>query len=114
MFMLNIVELLIATTWTKSSAVRTVHPPRLRGSYADGLGGEDVVVEVRCPATGRNEMIEPGPVFPFLEYQTSETSLKRSNSYFDQVQGQMFVTNKSMWDLVVSNTCEHEDSQGRH
>ena len=56
--MLNIVELLIATTWTKRSAVRTVHPPRLRGSYADGLVGEDVVVEVRCPFTGRNEMIK--------------------------------------------------------
>ena len=59
----------------------------------DGLVGEDVVVEVRCPSTGRIEMIEPGPVFPFLEYQTSDTALKRSNSYFDQVQGQMFVTN---------------------
>ena len=44
-------------------------------------------------------MIEPGPVFPFLEYQTSDTALMRSN--FDQVQGKMFVTNKSMWDSVV-------------
>ena len=67
-----------------------------------GLVGEDVVVEVRCPFTGRIEMIEPGAVFPFLEGQTSDTALKRSNSYFDQVQGQMFVTNKSTWDKVVS------------
>ena len=47
-------------------------------------------------------MIEPGPVFPVLEYQTSDTALKRFNSYFDQVQTEMFVTNKSMWDLLVS------------
>ena len=47
-------------------------------------------------------MIEPGPVFPFLEYQTSDTALKRFNSHFDEVPGQMFVTNKSMWDLIVS------------
>ena len=60
----------------------------------DELVGEDVVVEVRCPFTGRNEMIEPGPVFPFLENQTSDTALKISNYYFDQVQGQMFVTHK--------------------
>ena len=60
----------------------------------DGLVGEDDVVEVICPFTGRNEMIEPGAVFPFLEYQTSYTALKRSKCYFAQVQGQIFVTNK--------------------
>ena len=65
-----------------------------------GLVGEDVVVEVRCLFTGRIEMIEPRPVFPFLEYQTSDTPLKRFNSYFDQVLGKGFVTNKSTWDLL--------------
>ena len=47
-------------------------------------------------------MIAPWPVFPFLEYQTCDTAIKRSRSYFDQVQGQIFVTNKSMWDFAVS------------
>ena len=39
----------------------------------------------------RIEMTEPGPMFLFLEYQTSATALKRPNSFSDQVQGQMCV-----------------------
>ena len=46
-------------------------------------------------------MIEPGPMFSFLETQASGTALKRSHSYFDQVQGQMFVANRSLCDFVV-------------
>ena len=60
----------VVTTCTKSTAVQTVHPPRLpiHSSYSRWLVVEDVIVKVRCPFTGRIETIDPGPVglFPFL------------------------------------------------
>ena len=65
----------------KNYALLFIHPDYpYMAATPDGEVGEDVVVEVRCPFTGRNEMIEPGSVFPFLKYQTSDTALKRSSS----------------------------------
>ena len=79
-----------------------IHPdyPYLAAT-PDGLLGEDVVVEVKCPFTGRNEIIEPEPMFSFLETKASGTALKRSHSYFDQVQGQMFIAKRLPCDFVV-------------
>lgn len=56
----------------------------------DGLVGDDVVVEVKCPFKTKNTEIYPN-VLPFL----SDTGLKQTHAYYYQVQGQLFCANRT-------------------
>ena len=67
----------------------------------DGLVGADSVVEVKCPYVGRNEKIAANKHFPFLMCEKGQLSLKPSHNYFDQVQGQMFITNCTKCFFIV-------------
>jgi hypothetical protein len=77
-----------------------VDEPYLAAS-PDGLVGSNHVVEVKCPYSGREQKIAPGTCFQFLEDKDGKCSLKRSHKYFDQIQGQMAITGRSMAYFVV-------------
>ena len=66
----------------------------------DGLIGEDTVLEIKCPFAARDRPINPTTV-PFLEDTDGVLCLKNKHDYFFQVQGQMFVTGRSLCKFVV-------------
>ena len=67
----------------------------------DGLVGREDLVEVKCPYTARNKFIVADSNFPFLETSGSELSLKMSHNYYEQIQGQLFVTKRKMCYFVI-------------
>ena len=67
----------------------------------DGLVGNTQTVEVKCPYSGRNSMIQPGPNFPYLELVNDELVLKNNHKYYDQVQGQLFITKNTECFFIV-------------
>ena len=64
----------------------------------DGLVGEDSLVEVKCPFSGKDEPIMPGPQFPFLH---TNMSLKHEHNFYMQIQGQLFVTKRKVCYFVI-------------
>jgi len=60
----------------------------------DGLVGNSHVLEIKCPYSGRDQLIEPGKCFPFLCYNDGRLSLKKNHKYYDQVQAQMAITGR--------------------
>ncbi|CAC5411789.1 unnamed protein product [Mytilus coruscus] len=61
------------------------------GASPDALIGNDCVVEVKCPYTGRQESIVPGVNFSFLEYGKDDNiTLRKTSNYYDQIQGFFF------------------------
>ncbi|XP_063436162.1 uncharacterized protein LOC134717599 [Mytilus trossulus] len=72
------------------------------GASPDALIGDDCVVEVKCPYTGRDESIVPGVNFSFLEYdKDNNITLKKSSNYYDQIQGQLFLSNREHCYFIV-------------
>ena len=57
------------------------------GASPDGcVRGEEAVMEVKCPFSGRRDKIKPGKNFSFLEMMEGDTiQLKRSHKYYYQV-----------------------------
>lgn len=64
----------------------------------DGFVDKDYTLEVKCPYAGRYEKIEANDQFAFLD---SELQLKRTHKYYDQVQGQMFISERNSCYFVV-------------
>ncbi len=79
-----------------------VHPdfPFL-GATPDGLFGDDSVIEVKCPYTGRNSKIVPGKMFPFLAQDGSAVVMKKSHKYYYQVMGQLAISKRKLCYFVV-------------
>lgn len=72
------------------------------GASPDGLLNEDIIIEVKCPYTGREEKIQPNTSFPFLTYDNKgELQLKTSHKYYAQVQGQMYIADKKLCKFLV-------------
>ena len=72
------------------------------GASPDAIIGDDAIVEVKCPYAGRDLPISPGPKFKFLEFDNSENiCLKKSSVYYDQIQGQLFLSNRKFCYFVV-------------
>ena len=67
----------------------------------DGLVGDNAIVEVKCPYTGKNSLIEPSPMSPCVEMRDTDLLLKKAHSYYDQVQGQLFITKRSTCIFIV-------------
>ena len=64
--------------------------------------GDDAIVKVKCPYAGRDLPISSGPKFKFLEFDKSENiSLKKQSVYYDQIQGQLFLSNRKFGYFVV-------------
>lgn len=81
-----------------------IHPeyPFL-GATPDALVGTDSVVEIKCPFTNRDKLVEPGPLFPFLESGPNGPRLKTSHKWYAQVQGQMACSGRA-WCYFVAYT----------
>lgn len=77
-----------ATIKESGFVISTTHP--FLGASPDGLVGDDIVLEVKCPYKVRDLEITPKTV-PFL----CDTGLKMSHSYYYQVQGQLFCTGRN-------------------
>ena len=73
------------------------------GASPDGLIGDDGVLEVKCPYTFKNELItEAAKNSSFcLGIDDGQYFLKRDHVYWHQVQGQMFLTKRTMCYFVV-------------
>lgn len=71
------------------------------GASPDGLIDLDSVVEVKCPYNGRQECIEPGPNFNFLTYESGEIVIRKNHKYYDQIQGQLFITKRAYCYFIV-------------
>ena len=67
----------------------------------DGVIDDDHIVEVKCPYVGRNSTIKPGPMFPFLLKINQDIQLKKTHSYYYQIQGQLYITKRRFCYLVV-------------
>jgi hypothetical protein len=67
----------------------------------DGLIGSDALVEIKCPYTGRDNMIAPGKLFPYLEYRDGEIELKQTSNYYYQVQGQLYICKRQWCYFIV-------------
>ena len=68
----------------------------------DGLVGDSHTVEVKCPYSGRKEMIRPHPkFFPFLECVEGKVKLKENCKHYAQVQGQLALTMRQTCYFVV-------------
>lgn len=78
------------------------------GASPDGLIGEDAVLEVKCPYTAKNDTIsEVAKNKSFcLTYDNGVCSLKKDHVYWNQVQGQLFLTKRKLCHFVVWTTKE--------
>lgn len=78
------------------------------GASPDGLVGEDSVLEVKCPYTARNDTIADASKSKTfcLHYVNGVCSLKKDHVYWDQIQGQMFLTKRKLCHFVVWTTKE--------
>ena len=71
----------------------------------DGLVNDNLLIEVKCPFSARNQLITNTSV-PYLYKEVDENSntclkLDSNHDYYYQVQGQLFASNRSMCDFVV-------------
>jgi putative phage-type endonuclease len=72
------------------------------GASPDGLVGEDTIVEVKCPYTGRNDVIMANKAFKFLTTNAQgDLELKKSHAYYTQIQGQLYITKCNVCYFVV-------------
>ena len=78
--------------------VSLTHP--MLAASPDGIVNDELLVEVKCPYTARNDLITPDTV-PYLFKGDSELLLDTRHNYFYQIQGQLFATGRQMCHLVV-------------
>lgn len=74
----------------------------------DGLVGDDSVIEIKCPYKGKDEKIKPGPAFPFLCMMDNNLQLDNKHKYYDQVQGQLFLSRRSVCFFFVYTCVDHQ------
>ncbi|XP_062603717.1 uncharacterized protein LOC134265512 [Saccostrea cucullata] len=72
------------------------------GASPDAVVDGSSIVEIKCPFNGRNDVVKPGKNFKFLKYDDEgKIVLKTSSKYYDQIQGQLYVTKRSLCYFVV-------------
>lgn len=64
----------------------------------DGLIGQNIIVEVKCPYSARNTTPQDAIKNKIIKYgkidENGRFSLSRNHPYYNQVQGQLFITNR--------------------
>lgn len=70
-------------------------------SSPDGLVDNDIVVEVKCPYSARNVLINPVHVPYLREAEHGGLELKKNHNYYYQIQGQMLCTGRRRCHFVV-------------
>lgn len=63
------------------------------------------VVEVKCLFTRRKDKIQPGQNFKFLREENNKIVLDVRHQYYDQVQGQMYISGYAKCFFVVYTFC---------
>ena len=83
-----------------------LHESGVLGASPDGLVGDDAVLECKCPYTHRNETIAEAVKHKdfYLESKNGHYALKTSHSYWDQVQGQLFLAQREYCYFTVWTT----------
>ena len=72
------------------------------GASPDAVIDNNCIVEIKCPYNGRNDKIIPGDNFKFLKHnQNGNVVLNTESNYYQQVQGQLYVTNRKVCYFVV-------------
>jgi len=75
-------------------------------SSLDGVF-DDCIVEVKCPFTARNSHITPETIpYVCLDETTGLWSLVKNHEYYYQVQGQLYVLNRSKCYFTVYTLCD--------
>jgi len=102
---LNEQPALTAYTKTTGNTVRSsglvisvCHP--FIASSPDGIVGDSMVVEVKCPYVSRMKPVTPVTV-PFLCERDGKLTLKSNHDYYYQIQGQLYTTNRQHCELVI-------------
>lgn len=82
-----------------------LHTSGIIGASPDGLVNEDAIIEVKCPFRLRNATAEEVIMDPKYCFRgTSE--LDKNHEYYHQIQGQLFLTNRSLCYLVIWTTVD--------
>ena len=68
--------------------------------------GQDTIIEVKCPFSGKEEKVGIGEHFPFLEEREGQLRVKKQHSYYYQWQGQMACTKMSRCIFIVYTNCD--------
>jgi hypothetical protein len=84
----------------RSGIVVCMEKPYLACS-PDGLVGDDLLVEVKCPYTVRNMLVTDITVPYLFKNDEGKLCLQPSHDYYYQIQGQMFITKCRLCHLVV-------------
>lgn len=72
------------------------------GASPDSVIDSETLIEVKCPYAGREALIVPGKLFPFLCYDGERNIvLKESCHYYNQIQEQMYISNRTKCYFVV-------------
>jgi hypothetical protein len=74
------------------------HP--MLAASPDGIISDDILVEVKCPFSARNQEITETTV-PFLERSPTGYQLKKQHNYYYQIQGQLYCANRKFCKLIV-------------
>ncbi len=72
------------------------------GATPDGkISREKNIVEVKCPFSAREEKVQPGKLFPFLEKDGDKICIKKTHSYYYQIQGQLGISKMNSCYFIV-------------
>jgi putative phage-type endonuclease len=66
------------------------------GATPDGLVDDDAVIEVKCPYSAKDSVVNPGTV-PYLTYDENNVlQLKTQHNYYFQIQGQLYCSDRQI------------------
>ena len=70
------------------------------GASPDRVVDNDTLLEVKCPYTARNEVIDQTTI-PYLSQGSNGLQLNKTHDYYYQVQGQLLCSDKQKCDFMV-------------
>ena len=70
------------------------------GGSPDGLVGEDGIIEIKCPYSGKNYV-------EYLLLETQEDLKKLNRKYYTQIQGNLIVTSRKWCDFIAYDPRVH-------
>ena len=74
------------------------------GATADGIVDNSVIIEIKCPYSGRDKTVEELMRYGYdhIEYDNNNClCLKTSSKYFCQVQGEMAIKNVTLCHFII-------------
>jgi len=71
------------------------------GSSPDRIVDENIVLEIKCPYSASDKLIDENTVSYLTKNVDNKLILKRDHEYHHQIQGQMMCSNRKHCDFVV-------------